>query len=1043
MEIGLVQKVDIDQEMQQAYLDYAMSVIVARALPDARDGLKPVHRRILYAMHDMGLRADSTYKKSARIVGEVLGKYHPHGDMAVYEAMARMAQDFSMRYTLVDGQGNFGSIDGDPPAAMRYTEARLGAAAGHMLTDIAKNTVDYGDNFDGTLTEPVVLPAAIPNLLVNGATGIAVGMATNIPPHNLGEVVDALQFMLQNWDRQDDISIDELVNFVKGPDFPTGGVIIQSSEGDGLIGAYSTGRGKVTVQASAHLEEMERGRNRIIVTELPYMTNKSALIERIADLAREARIEGIVDLRDESDRQGMRIVIELSKTANPDAVLRDLYKHTPMQSTFSIIMLALINGEPRHLSLKLALRVYLDHRLEIIRRRSEYDLEKARARAHILEGLLKAINDLDAVIALIRKSPDVETARVRLIKYLKISEVQAQAILDMQLRRLAALERKKIEEEHKELRQLIKSLEALLKSPQKMRQVVAEELHAIKELFGDRRRTHIVQLKEGESKTSLLTKTDLVEDKQIWVSIQPDGLVARTTSSKPPRQSGKDAPKWLLKASTRDTLYILAENGEAAALQVHALPEVDESGSEDRTGERPGVPFHKLTPFSSMAELAGAFALPPRGPREEANPLLEQSFILTATRQGMLKKTSLSELPGASASLFTLVKVNPGDRLGWSQITNGSNEIFLVTRQGMAIRFGEDAVRAMGLAAAGVMGIKLQAHDEVCGLSILPQDGDVLLVSTGGKGKRVPVSQFPRQGRYGQGVIAWKLSPGDGVAGMAIGKGAAHATLHFDKLLPRSIRFDEIPLQTRATRGAVLPEVKPGQQVVCLTVPSPADGPDQDGRTPVKRKGGPSQDGLPKAPRAPKSAAAAPPKADGKNASGKNAVQMALPGVASNDPARSAPKKAAKATPATAKPTKPAPKSAAKATPAAAKPTKPAPKSAAKATTATAKPTKATPQSAAKASPAAAKPTKATPQSAAKASPAAAKPTKAAPKSAAKASPAAAKPTKATPQSAAKASPAAAKPTKATPQSAAKAAPAPAAKTVPAPTKPKKPDADG
>ncbi len=506
MEVGLVHKIDIDREMQQAYLDYAMSVIVSRALPDARDGLKPVHRRILYAMHELLLRPDTAYKKSARIVGEVLGKYHPHGDLAVYEAMARMAQDFSMRYMLVDGQGNFGSVDGDPPAAMRYTEARLTDASIHMLTDIAKNTVDFAPNFDGTLTEPAVLPSALPNLLVNGATGIAVGMATSIPPHNLTEVVDALQFIIEKWEKLDDIGVEDLLKFVKGPDFPTGGVILHSAEGDGLVTAYSTGRGQITVQASAHLEEMERGRNRIIVSELPYMTNKASLIERIAELARETRIEGIVDLRDESDRQGMRIVIELSKTADPDAVLRDLYKHTPMQTTFSINMLALVDGEPRTLSLKQALRVYIEHRLEVVRRRSLFELEKARQRAHILAGLRIALQYLDEVIALIRKAPDVETARTRLIKRFKLSDIQAQAILDMQLRRLAALERKKIEDEYKDTIALIKQLEALLKSPKRMRDVVSAELLAIKETYGDRRRTHIVQLKEGESKSSLLTK---------------------------------------------------------------------------------------------------------------------------------------------------------------------------------------------------------------------------------------------------------------------------------------------------------------------------------------------------------------------------------------------------------------------------------------------------------------------------------------------------------------------------------------------------------
>jgi DNA gyrase subunit A len=437
MEVGLVRKVDIDTEMQQSYLDYAMSVIVARALPDARDGLKPVQRRILYAMYDMGLRADSTFRKSARIVGEVLGKYHPHGDVAVYEAMARMAQEFSMRYPLVHGQGNFGSVDGDPPAAMRYTEARLMPFALELLAQIERNTIDFVHNFDDTMKEPVVLPAAVPNLLVNGASGIAVGMATNIPPHNLGEVVDALMFMLKEWEKLDDVAIDDLMKFVKGPDFPTGGIILQENGANEIQTAYATGRGRISVRGRVHAEEMGRGKNRLIITELPYMTNKASLVERIADLVRDGHLEGIVDLRDESDRQGMRIVIELSKSADPDKILLDLFKRTPLQSTFGIALLALVDGEPRLLSLKQALKVYLEHRLEVVRRRSEFDLEKARQRAHILEGLRVAIKNLDEIIALIRNAPDVETARTcGLMKRFKLTEIQAQAILDMQLRRI-------------------------------------------------------------------------------------------------------------------------------------------------------------------------------------------------------------------------------------------------------------------------------------------------------------------------------------------------------------------------------------------------------------------------------------------------------------------------------------------------------------------------------------------------------------------------------------------------------------------------------
>ena len=804
MEVGLVQKIDIDAEMQQAYLDYAMSVIVARALPDARDGLKPVHRRILYAMYDMGLRADSPYKKSARIVGEVLGKYHPHGDMAVYDAMARMAQDFSLRYLLVDGQGNFGSVDGDPPAAMRYTEARLEEAALDLLADIHKGTVDFDSNFDGTLQEPSVLPAALPNLLVNGATGIAVGMATSIPPHNLGEVVEALKYMLENWEKLDDISVEDLMKFIQGPDFPTGGVILQASGEEGLASAYGSGRGRVTVRASAHLEEMERGRNRIIVTELPYMTNKSSLIERIAELAREERLQGIADLRDESDRQGMRIVIELNKAVEPEEVLRDLYKHTPLESTFSIIMLALVDGEPRMLSLKQALRVYLDHRLEIVRRRSEYDLDKARQRAHILEGLRVALQNLDEVIDLIRKAPDVETARVRLMKRFKLSEIQAQAILDMQLRRLAALERKKIEEEYKEILAQIHALEGLLRSPKMMRQGVSEELQGVKDAYGDRRRTHIVHIGEGVTKVSLLTTTEHTPEKLIWLAVTPDGLISRSLDDKQPGLVGKDAPAWLIQTSTRNTLYLVSEQGEAAAVSIHAIPEAEKPSQ--------GISLWKASALQEGSRLAALLSLAPKERSEER-------FALTVTRQGMLKKSPLSELPGPSAGTFTFVRVNESDRLGWLRITDGQKEVLLLTAQGMAIRFAEDEVRPMGLVAAGVIGIKLQPGDEIVGAELLPQPGEVFMVASDGSSKRVSIEQFSRQGRYGQGIQAWKLPSKVRLVGVAVGKGSAHAILHFDKLTPQVIRLDEVPLLGRTARGQVIWDLKGSSQVIGLTVP--------------------------------------------------------------------------------------------------------------------------------------------------------------------------------------------------------------------------------
>ena len=498
MEIGTVRKINIDDEVKESYLSYAMSVIVARALPDARDGLKPVQRRILYSMYDMGLRPNTAYKKSARVVGEVLGKYHPHSDQAVYDAMVRLAQDFSMRYTLVDGQGNFGSIDGDAAAAMRYTEARMSEMGYDMLEDIGKDTIDFTPNFDDSLKEPAVLPATIPNLLVNGSSGIAVGMATSIPPHNLGEVVDALVYMLKNWNKLDDITLPDLMNFIKGPDFPTGGLAfryreIKGNETDSIATAYATGRGRVIVRAKAHVEQMGRNKSRIVITELPYQANKTNLLGRIADLHRDGKIDGLTDLRDESDRNGMRITLETTRNVEPEDVLADLFRLTPMQSTFSVSLLALVNGEPRVLTLKQALRVFIEHRLEVIRRRSEHDLEKARQRAHILEGLLKALDNLDEVIATIRRSRTVETARSNLIKQFKFTDIQARAILDMQLRRLAALERRKIQDEHKEQIKLIKYLERLLSDQGLMLAVIEDELLAVREKYADVRRTQIIE----------------------------------------------------------------------------------------------------------------------------------------------------------------------------------------------------------------------------------------------------------------------------------------------------------------------------------------------------------------------------------------------------------------------------------------------------------------------------------------------------------------------------------------------------------------------
>ncbi|RJP51720.1 MAG: DNA gyrase subunit A [Anaerolineaceae bacterium] len=806
MELGLVRKIDIDREMQQSYLDYAMSVIVARALPDARDGMKPVQRRILYAMYDMGIRADTPYKKSARIVGEVLGKYHPHGDSSVYEAMARLAQDFSMRTMLVDGQGNFGSVDGDPPAAMRYTEARLAAPAVDILSDINKNTVDFVGNFDDTLTEPSVLPAAIPNLLVNGATGIAVGMATSIPPHNLGEIVDACVYMLDRWEKLDDIDVEQLMEFVQGPDFPTGGIIIEEKGDEGIESAYGSGRGRITVQAKAHVEEMERSKSRIIVTELPYMVNKSSLIERIAELARDGHLEGLSDLRDESDRQGMRIVLEMTKNVEPESVLGALYKRTPMQTTFSINLLALVDGEPRTLTLKQALRVYLEHRLTVIKRRAQFDLEKAEARQHILEGYLVALKNLDEIIHLIRNAADVETARGKLMKRYKLTELQANAILDMQLRRLAALERKKIDTEYKEVSATIKDLKGLLKSQKLMRAAVAEELLKVKSAYADRRRTQIVNLKKGKA-AKMLTATDLMPDQTIWVGVTADGLIARTHDEKQPKHSGHDAPRWLVKASTSDTLYLAAENGKCAAVALHVIPEAEKLTD--------GAPYYKVSPLEESDALAAMFALPAR-----KSEFPEETCVITMTRWGMIKKSLVTELPGPSAQTFTLAKVNEGDRLGWVGLTDGrKKEILLITSSGMGIRFGEDDVRPMGLVAAGVNGIKLDEQDDVVGAEILPAEGEIFILASDGKAKRVSEKDFPSQGRYGKGVRVWDLPKKVTLVGAVSGKPNFVATIVLEKGAPKSTRLDAAGVRKRAaTKGDVIVEMKKDEVILDLSV---------------------------------------------------------------------------------------------------------------------------------------------------------------------------------------------------------------------------------
>jgi DNA gyrase subunit A len=824
MEVGLVRRIDIDREMQQSYLDYAMSVIVARALPDARDGLKPVHRRILHAMYTMGVRPDSEFRKSARIVGEVLGKYHPHGDMAVYEAMARMAQDFSMRYALIDGQGNFGSIDGDSPAAMRYTEARLAALAMLALTDIDKDTVNFVPNFDGSLPEPTVLPAGFPNLLVNGATGIAVGMATNFPPHNLAEVCDALVFLLDNWARLDKINVDDLMAFIHGPDFPTGGLLLRSRDkAEGLSAAYGTGRGRVTVQARAHIEEMGRGRSRIIVTELPYQTNKSALIERIAELSRGGQLDGLSDLRDESDRQGMRIVIELARTADPAKVLGALYQRTPMQSTFGISMLALVDDEPRTLSLKQSLRVYLDHRLEVTRRRSLHDLERARERAHILAGLRQALQHLDEVIQIIRAAHDVDQARLRLMKRFKWSDLQARAILDMPLRRLAALERKKIEQEHKEMLARIAELETLLASEKKMRAYIADELRRLKADFGDRRRTQIVDAVKGRRSAGPLTAGEALEEKDTWVAVTPGGLISRTPTARMPRLTGKDAPSILVSARTSDALYLFTADGRCGALPVHRLPESDDPSRGSAAGG--------ATPLPPGVRPVAALVLPAEVAKAG------QGTVLIGTHQGVVKRIPLEALPGPSARTFSVIGLGSGDELGWARLTGGSSEILLASSAGMIIRFPEEEVRAVGLAAAGVMGMRLEKKEHLVAVDLARREADVLVVAENGFGKRVPMAQFPVQGRNGKGLRVYKA--GVALAGAIAGSEEDHAFVHLARGGARSVKFSAAPRRSRAASGTRL--VDPGAKDRVILVGSafarpsaPAGPPAKPG---AKRKG--------------------------------------------------------------------------------------------------------------------------------------------------------------------------------------------------------------
>ncbi len=808
MEIGTVRRIDIDEEMKGSYLDYAMSVIVARALPDASDGLKPVHRRILYAMYDMGLRHDRPYKKSARIVGEVLGKYHPHGDAAVYDAMVRMAQDFSMRYRLVDGQGNFGSVDGDSAAAMRYTEARLDAIAAGMLADIDRDTVDFVDNFDGTLQEPSVLPATLPNLLLNGASGIAVGMATNIPPHNLSEVCDGLIYLIDNYDSIDDIAPDDLLRLIKGPDFPTGGVILGE---EGVRNAYATGKGLVVIRAKAHIEEMRGNRQRIVVSQLPYQVNKSRLIERIAELVRAKRIESISDLRDESDRHGMSIVIELKRGAQPRTVLNQLFKHTQMQTTFGVNMLALVDGEPRVLTLKRMMAHYIEHRREIITRRTQHDLAKAKERAHILEGLRIALEHLDEVIATIRRSRTVDSARTNLRRKFKLTEAQANAILEMQLRRLAALERKRIEDEYTETIKQIAYYEDLLAKPRKILHLIKEDLKALQADFGDARRTIISPDAGGD-----LSEEDLVPEEDVLISLTQRGYIKRvlaTTYSRQ-RRGGRgitgagtreeDVVQHLLLANTLDSLLFFTDQGKVYHERAYQVPDVGRRAK--------GLPLINLIALERRESVTAVIAVP---------SFKHKGYLVMATKNGRIKRTSLDDFASVRPSGLIAINLEVGDELGWVKLTNGKQEVVLVTRGGQAIRFPEGDVRPMGRAAAGVMAIKLEGEDQVAAMDVARPGADLLVVTEKGLGKRTPLKDYPLQSRYGKGVLTIDVKRLDEVGCIVDARVVDpkdEVTLISAKGMVLRTPVENISQMGRPTRGVKVMNLKAGDSVASIAV---------------------------------------------------------------------------------------------------------------------------------------------------------------------------------------------------------------------------------
>ena len=738
--------VDIEVEMKGSYIDYSMSVIVARALPDVRDGLKPVHRRVLYGMQDLGLASNRAYKKSARIVGEVLGKYHPHGDSAVYDSMVRMVQDFSLRYPLVDGQGNFGSVDGDSPAAMRYTEVRLSKIAEEMLKDLEKNTANFTPNFDDTLKEPSVLPALFPNLLCNGASGIAVGMATNIPPHNLNEVIDACVACIKD----QGITNAQLMKHILAPDFPTGGIIYGY---EGVKEAYTTGRGRILVRARASIETGKGERQRIVVSEIPYMVNKASLIEKIADLVGDKKLEDIADIRDESDRDGLRVVIELRRDANAEVVLNNLYKHTQMQTTFGIIMLSLVEGRPRVLTLKEMVQKFVEHRNEVIVRRSKYELDEAEKRAHILEGYVIALDNIDAVIKLIKQSKDVEAARLGLMKKFKLSEIQAKAILEMRLQRLTGLERKKVEEEYRDTIKLIERLRAILKNKPLQMKIVEEELLELKKKYGDERRTEIVY------KAEEFSIEDMIAEEEVVITISHQGFIKRFPVSGYRRQSrgGKgvtgaatkedDFLEHMFVASTHNYILFFTNTGRCYWLKVFEIPEAG------RTAK--GKPINALI-GKADGETINAFIT--------AKEFDDQHYVFMVTELGLVKKVLLSEFSNPRKSGITATTLRKNDVLKDARLTDGKQDIIIGTHDGISIRFHEDEVRPMGRSAAGVRGIRLAKKDKVVGVVNLRRKGTTILVATeGGYGKRSEEAEYRVSHRGGKGIITVKTSDKTGM----------------------------------------------------------------------------------------------------------------------------------------------------------------------------------------------------------------------------------------------------------------------------------------